>query len=387
MAFKLPEPTGEGTAAVSSGTSIEVPAPAGTQIGDFLLLGILVERASIVFTATGWTQIGVTTQQGTVCWAYFWRFATEAGAKKFKVSWPTSGTVAYSVTRIKKVNATTPVVGSVLTAGAASKTLKWNSITPTKKSTLDYLFYQPDNTITTTTPTGFTHDGTNTAQPFYREYTKEEATGETTTAQNVSEAFVTCRIALLGLSNALSLTLEDSVAISDSVAKATGKAMAESVGISDAVAKAIGRPAADAVAISDAVAKTIGKARSDQVEVSDSIAKKVGRSFADAVAIADAIARRVGKAIADAIGITDLLEAHTKRLPKIDEPTGLVLWSGASIELRARAGRITLAAGESDLELDPGARVAVASGAGVVLDDRNTALALDDRDAKVNIDG
>jgi hypothetical protein len=198
----LPQPTGELTHEVAGGTSQEVFTPVGTKEDDYLLMSVAVETTGVEWTPGDWKQLGATTVQGGVSWAYFYTFAKKDGQKLIPISWNKAATVAWTMVRVKNVDPTTPDAGHVLLAGAPSLTVKYGTVTPSDKPTLDYLLYEPDNNLTVAAPAGFTRDGVETAltaKGFYREYSSEAATGETSTTQTGSgDHFVTLRVMLNG---------------------------------------------------------------------------------------------------------------------------------------------------------------------------------------------
>lgn len=219
-----------------------------------------------------------------------------------------------------------------------------------------------------------------------------ELTDSVAISDSISKGVGKAQADAVGISDTIakltSRPLADSVAIADAIAKKPGKAIADQVDIADQVTKATGKAAADSVPISDALGKQVGKQLADSVPISDSIAKRVGRTLTDAVAIADAIARRVGKAIADALGISDLLEPKVPKAPtSIDEPTGLVLFAGAELEVEPATGSTDLGTEQSDVAIDPGAELELDPGAGLVFEDRNTEVDLSDPDAELDLDG
>lgn len=220
MAFALPELSNEALAEFETGkTSAKIKSLTTTKVGDMILAGIFITGTGRTLTATGWTQIGATTTQGSAQVAYFFRIATEAGAKEYPITISTSSEFLWAVTRISKVNPTTPIVGSVLKGGASSTTIKWETVTPTEVRCMDVLFDVAGEAEKFSAIAGFTQfvGSSSTAgipALYGREYLTKTATGETSTTQSPTFAYVTARIMVLGEEEKTSKTVEFKAGIS-----------------------------------------------------------------------------------------------------------------------------------------------------------------------------
>ncbi len=104
--------------------------------------------------------------------------------------------------------------------------------------------------------------------------------------------------------------LSDSVAISDSIAKAFGQVQADTQGIADESGMGVGKvPSVEAIAIADAISKGVGLGKADTVAITDSFSRVVEyvRGFADTIGITDAIANAVAQVRTDTIAIGDAI--------------------------------------------------------------------------------
>lgn len=129
------------------------------------------------------------------------------------------------------------------------------------------------------------------------------ATTTATATTNLGSAVLA--VAIAPAPESFALTLEDSIALSDSLGKGTTKAQSDSLALSDQLAKAAAHAEADSLALSDAVAKSVGHVEADTISLSDSLAKQAGKALSDAVSLADGLVRGVGKWIADVLGLSD----------------------------------------------------------------------------------
>jgi hypothetical protein len=191
-----------GTSAGGTSTSREVETPAGGQVGHLLLAEIMIDGAEVTLTMSGWTKIGqahsTTGEPQTTAW--FWKVATEAGAKKHKVEW--GGASRYNAGMIgvfKGVNASSPIAAfASKLCEPKSLSMVFASIAPAMASCMSVLFGGIDNTGTGTPPEGWTERQDNTVGNYLA--TKAEitagATGEKTVTTSAERVFVTAHIAL-----------------------------------------------------------------------------------------------------------------------------------------------------------------------------------------------
>jgi hypothetical protein len=123
----------------------------------------------------------------------------------------------------------------------------------------------------------------------------------------------------------------DSLALSDALAKAPTKGLADALPLAEAIGKSAGHVETDALSLSDQIAKGVGHTESDSLPLSDSMGKRVTKGLADALSLADSLVKRAGKALADLLGLSDILATGDKGGP--DQAARLTLTDAASTAL------------------------------------------------------
>jgi hypothetical protein len=106
-------------------------------------------------------------------------------------------------------------------------------------------------------------------------------------------------------SQALTLSVSDSLTLTDSIIKDVSKPISDTITLTDAATKLFGKVLSDSITLTDAVAKLVGKALSDSIALTDSKILTVGKVLSDTIALTDSLAKAVTKALSDTITATD----------------------------------------------------------------------------------
>jgi hypothetical protein len=111
-----------------------------------------------------------------------------------------------------------------------------------------------------------------------------------------------------GLAHTLELT--DSISLSDSLARGTGKGLE------------------DVVVLSEAIGQRVGHTEADSLALSDSIGQRVTKNLTDVLGLADSLAKRAMKGIADLLGLSDSVTTGEP-----DQPAHLAIFDQPSMVL------------------------------------------------------
>lgn len=302
----------------ATGTSAEVARVSG-EAGDMILVAIYAALNKTISVAGG-TAIGTPKfiTGGPMC-ATFW--VPWSAGEKIKVTWTGSESQTYVVDQVsyrncdptnpvdvasnweEKASSQSPVAPAVETLGPNRRVVALTS---------NVNGNEPDEW-----PAGMTGRISYTPAICDVHQAAKGSTGTKTFHLTVARVTGVQTLALKKTEGeAKSKTLEDTVAVSDSLVKAASKVLADAQAIADAVAKKAAKALADAPTIADALttARTLGKLLADTIGVADAIAKKAMKVLADSQAVSDAQSKRPIKGLADTAVVTDLLTKATHKL-------------------------------------------------------------------------
>ena len=106
-------------------------------------------------------------------------------------------------------------------------------------------------------------------------------------------------------SKAAGVNLSESVSLTDSIAKSAGVNLSESVSLTDSISKAAGVNLSDTVLLTDSISKAAGVNLSESVSLTDSIAKAAGVNLTESVSLTDSISKAAGVNLSESVSLTD----------------------------------------------------------------------------------
>jgi hypothetical protein len=86
---------------------------------------------------------------------------------------------------------------------------------------------------------------------------------------------------------AYTLSLSDTVTLSDALAKAYGLSKSDGVTLSDVIVKGFGKSASDSITLSESVVKAFGLSKSDSIALSEILTKGIGMSISDSMTLSE----------------------------------------------------------------------------------------------------
>jgi hypothetical protein len=201
--YQRPQPGAVKSELLFTVTSATAKTPAATEIGDFILLSVMIESTSAtIATPSGFTQIGSAVKTTGYQCSWFYKFATEGGELSISCTWGgvSIAAAAWGTAIFKRVNAVTPILASAAKAiTEASKTIKWASLSPAAVPTLELCCAAIDNELSITGPTGFTQLESSLSLVAYLINESESPTGEREATSSLAEPWATMHILLLGV--------------------------------------------------------------------------------------------------------------------------------------------------------------------------------------------
>ncbi len=143
----------------ASGTSFEVPVPAGVGAGDFLIAQIAYNANGTISPAAGWNLIDVTANPSKpIMQALFWRAATagEPAEYRFELSSGKNDTAAGAIAAYSGIDLTNPIDAVAAQAGGTSTDVVAPSTTTSTATSTLISFFAVRDDGTMTPPAGMT---------------------------------------------------------------------------------------------------------------------------------------------------------------------------------------------------------------------------------------
>jgi hypothetical protein len=173
------------------------------------------------------------------------------------------------------------------------------------------------------------------------------------TAFSISDAWSVLRAQLLSLSDTLGVSDSlarwtgkralDTVSPSDTVTRSTGKVMndtfslaeifaktkaqllmlADTLGISDTITRFTGRVMSDSVAVNDTITRFLRRAYLDTLTWSDTLTRQAGKALNETYSVTDAMKRAISKAVLDSVSVNDSLSKAFAILLSLADTLGI----------------------------------------------------------------
>lgn len=106
-----------------------------------------------------------------------------------------------------------------------------------------------------------------------------------------------------------SMVLTETVTMTDSIIKTTGRILTEVVTMTDTVKKTPGRILSETVTMTDSLLKTAGKMLTETVTMTDVIIRSIGKSLTEIVTMTDTVIKQVGRIFTETVTQTDTFGA------------------------------------------------------------------------------
>ena len=172
----------------SESTSRTVAQPASTTVGQLLLCHVYIDSSEVNAQMTGWTKLGqAITATEKHNGAFFWKIATEAGAKNHSVTW--GGAKRFNEATIttydlpEGTDPEAPIADFAVQANTSSTSITYPSVEPSMGETLSVVTSTTNNVASISPPAGYTERFEATG-PYgaTKELTEAGATGTKTAA-------------------------------------------------------------------------------------------------------------------------------------------------------------------------------------------------------------
>ncbi len=111
------------------------------------------------------------------------------------------------------------------------------------------------------------------------------------------------------LGKSVSGVMADTIALAESLAKSVAKEFSESITLTESLSKWWGyiMTMSDTIRLADSWSAGISKAFSDTIALAESLAKSVAKEFSESIAETDTLTKSVAKAVSDSVALTDVL--------------------------------------------------------------------------------
>lgn len=162
--------------------------------------------------------------------------------------------------------------------------------------------------------------------------TKPVAVAGATTMGSSWSGTRNCQIATVGVrqgATAYTQTLSDTMTLTDSILKTTGRKLVETLTLTDTLTSIRLKfsTLAESLSLSDSLVRTAGKVLSETVTLSSSLVKTLGAVFSETITLTDTTIRSFGKVLTESLSlVTSLSKLLNGRVPslwaKIAKPTG-----------------------------------------------------------------